>query len=88
MRRVLAHLKGNPFLNTTRQFQKFSTNAIIMKKSDYMRRVENRLAHLPSWLVFPTRADPLEASWLIGWLAHVIAYPWSQKRIDAKQPKY
>ena len=35
-----------------------------------MRRVENGLAHLPSWLVFPTRANSLEASWL----AHVIAY--------------
>ena len=37
-------------------------------------RVENGLAHLPSWLVFPTRANPLDASWL----THVIAYPGSE----------
>ena len=31
--------KGNLFLNTTRQLQKFSSNAVIKKSCDYMRRV-------------------------------------------------
>ena len=63
MRRVGSVL----FLNTTRLLQKF----ISQKSFDYMRRVENGLAHLPSLLVFSTRVNPLEESWL----AHVIAYP-------------
>ena len=41
-----------------------------------MRRVENGLAYLQSWLVFPTQVNPLDESWR----AHATQ---SQKRVGA-----
>ena len=68
---VQARLKGNLFLKTQPGRCRSST---IKKSFDYMRRVENGLAHLQSWLVFLTRVKPLEESWF----AHVITYPGTE----------
>ena len=74
---VLARLNWNLFLNTTRQLQKFSSNTIITKIAIIWGGLKTgwkRVGSLASWLVFPTRANALEASWR----ARVIAYPGSE----------
>ena len=64
---ALARLKGNLFINTAQLLQRPAPQ----QNFDYMRQVENGLAHLLSWLVFTKRINPLEASWL----AHIMACP-------------
>ena len=68
MRRVgsaMARLKGNLFLNTARLLQR----SALQENFDYMRRIENGLAHLSSWLVFTKGVNQVRrAGSLIQWL--------------------